>query len=238
MNSLNINDTESSGRKKLFYVVTTIKSLEEAIAAYGAGTDIIELRLDLVEHGKTDEKFFKSFSGFAEKSKKPIITTCRLDKEGGLCREDDQIGLFEKSLHFSDYLDIELRSKNIDVIKGFCKDFNKKLIVSYHDFEKTPSKNQIENIIDKCAVIGDISKVAFMPNDINDVFLLEEITIEYSKKNIPIVSISMGDMGKISRICLPFYGSMFTYAYAGEEKAPGQIYIKDLKNILRILEVA
>jgi len=224
-----------SGKRKMFYIVTTVKSVEEAIIADRAGTDIIELRLDLVGDGKMSEEFINSFSNFAEGSKKPIITTCRLDKEGGFCKEKNQTDLFKKSLYFSDYLDIELRSKNLNKIKDFCDDFNKKLIVSYHDFKKTPQKKQMEDIIDECASIGDISKVAFMPNDISDVFLLEEVTLNYSKKNIPIVSISMGEIGKISRICLPFFGSMFTYAYAGEEKAPGQLSIRDLKIILGIL---
>jgi len=238
MNNFSVADHGFSDRRKMFYIVTTVKNVEEAIVADKEGADILELRLDLVEHGKIDRNFFKSFSDFAEKSKKPIITTCRSDKEGGFCKEEDQVDLFEKALCFSEYLDIELRSKNLDKIKDFCKDFNKKLIVSYHDFENTPKKRRIKDIIDRCARIGDIPKVAFMPKDIYDVFLLEKVTIEYSKKNIPIVSISMGKIGRISRISLPFYGSLFTYTYVGEEKAPGQLSIKDLKSILRNLDVS
>jgi len=230
MNDLYVTYHGSLDRK--FYIVTTVKNIEEAIVADNAGTDIVELRLDLVE--QKNRSFFKSFSDFAERSKKPIIATCRSNKEGGFCKEGDQVDLFEKVLHFSDYLDIELRSKNLDKIKDFCKDFNKKLIVSYHDFKKTPQKRLIKDIIEECASIGDIPKVAFMATDIYDVFLLEELTIEYSKK-IPIVSISMGEIGRISRISLPFYGSIFAYTYVCEAKAPGQISIQDLKSILRIL---
>lgn len=205
-----------------FNIVASVSSIEEVIEAEREGADIIELRIDMVK--RPDELFFKSFSKTVDK---PIIATCRIKAEGGFCEEDEQFDLLESALEFCNYVDIELSSKNLSKVRDICKDLKIKTIVSYHDFEETPPEAEMRRIIKECKDAGEMAKVAFFAKDISDVLLLEKMTME----NSPIISISMGETGKISRITLPFYGSLFTYAFVGEKKAPGQFPLKELKNI-------
>ena len=205
-----------------FNIVASISSIEEVIEAEEEGVDIVELRIDMVK--RPDKEFFISFSKTVDR---PIIATCRIRAEGGFCEEAEQFDLLEPALEFCDYVDIELSSKNLPKVRDVCKDLKIKTIVSYHDFEETPQEAEMRRIIRECKDAGDMAKVAFFAKDISDVLLLEKMTME----NSPIISISMGEVGKISRITLPFYGSLFTYAFVGEKKAPGQFPLKELKNI-------
>ena len=205
-----------------FNIVASISSIEEVIEAEEEGVDIVELRIDMVE--RPDKEFFISFSKTVDR---PIIATCRIRAEGGFCEEDEQFDLLEPALEFCDYVDIELSSKNLPKVRDVCKDLKIKTIVSYHDFEETPPEAEMRRIIRECKDAGEMAKVAFFAKKMSDVLLLEKMTME----NSPIISISMGEVGKISRITLPFYGSLFTYAFVGEKKAPGQFPLKELKNI-------
>ena len=51
----------------------------------------------------------------------------------------------------------------------------------------------------------------------------------------PLVTMSMGKDGVVSRICGECFGSDITFAAVGKTSAPGQIEAEDLKRILEVL---
>ena len=76
-----------------------------------------------------------------------------------------------------------------------------------------------------------------MPQSSADVLTLLEATVEARQiVNRPIVTISMGKLGLISRIAGSTFGSTFTFGSAGTASAPGQLDSVNLKNILDVLE--
>ena len=85
--------------------------------------------------------------------------------------------------------------------------------------------------MEKALELGaDIPKVAYMPHSSEDVLCLLDASLSCRKLlEAPIVSISMGDLGKISRVYAGQFGSDITFASLKGSTAPGQIKIGDLK---------
>ncbi len=127
-------------------------------------------------------------------------------------------------------IDLELFSFKENDIKNLIKlsNFNNiKTIISNHDFSKTPSKKEIISRIKKMIKLKcDISKTAYMPKNRKDVITLLDASSEI--KNFPVIAISMGEIGAITRI----FGSVLTFASAKRSSAPGQIETMKLKYIL------
>lgn len=172
-----------------------------------------------------------------------IIFTFRRRIEGG-----------EKEISIEYYLDLNRQvsqSGNVDIVdievsigenigKSIIKEIQKSnvhVIASNHNFLKTPNKEDMIGIIKKMDEIGaDIFKLAVMPRSNQDVIDLLLITHEmkgYTKK--PIVTMSMGELGIISRISGGLFGSSITFGSSGESSAPGQLPVEELYNILRLL---
>jgi 3-dehydroquinate dehydratase-1 len=76
-----------------------------------------------------------------------------------------------------------------------------------------------------------------MPKSPSDVIALlaatEEMNTKYAKK--PIVTMSMSDMGMVSRISGEKFGSAITFGTVGRASAPGQIPADELRKVLEIL---
>jgi len=195
------------------------------------GIDIIELRIDMFSN--TQPEYVKNISKKVKNSGFSIIATVRSVNEGGSKRltDHERLNLFRTVSDYADIIDIELRSINLhnDLLK-LCKDKGKFLLVSYHDFEKTPSEEEIQRIIDLSS-FGDIIKFAFMVNSTEDVGKIMSLT--HKNRDKRIVSIGMGDLGKITRVAGFFFGSLITYTYIGESVAPGQIEVEELLKELK-----
>ena len=80
---------------------------------------------------------------------------------------------------------------------------------------------------------GDIGKIAVMPKNSSDVEILISAAEEASRQlQIPIVAVSMGELGKKTRINGEDFGSILTFGSLGKASAPGQIPAKELKEKL------
>ncbi len=174
----------------------------------------------------------------------PILFTFRTAKEGG---EKDitlkyYFELYKEvaSINEIDLIDIELFSGD-DFVKDLIeamKIHDIKVILSNHDFEKTPSKDTIiERLVKMQSLGADIPKIAVMPNSKLDVLELLEATAIMTEKyaDRPIITMSMKGEGVISRISGEVFGSAVTFGSVGKASAPGQIDAIDLKNALNLL---
>lgn len=105
-----------------------------------------------------------------------------------------------------------------------------KVILSYHNFTKTPSLKELNAIIDKLFESGaDLAKIACMANSQNDCARVMGLYENHSN----LVAFCMGYMGKLTRLAAPILGAPFTYASAqGKETAPGQIAINEVEMFL------
>ena len=210
--------------------------IETVRSAKLLGADILEIRFDLL--GITSSHDAKKLIyDIKSATNLPCIATNRLQSEGGKWSgtEEDRIALLIDILELVDAVDIEL-SAGEDVRKRVvqsAKDANRTVIVSSHDFNKTPAVDLMRKTLDDCFDAGaDLAKLAVMPKSMQDVLNLLQVTQD---SKAPVCTISMGDLGKHSRIVAPCYGSVLTYGSVGDAVAPGQLRVDELKTALEML---
>jgi len=193
------------------------------------GADILELRIDLLSQNP---------QGVLEELKKlglPVIITNRMKDQGGSWQasEEERIRELLLLLPLADAVDIELCARDRDSVVNKARKAGKTVIISTHDFQKTPDNMVMDGIIRESIEAGaDIAKLAVMPGSLLDVLRLLEVTLHAKG---PVCTIAMGATGKHSRIIAPVYGSVMTYGYVDTPTAPGQLRIDELKKLLKML---
>ena len=115
------------------------------------------------------------------------------------------------------------------------------VIASNHDFDKTPEKDDMIGRLKKMQQMGaDLLKLAVMPHSTRDLLTLLDATEEmnrlYAKR--PVITMSMGGVGVLSRMCGEVFGSALTFGAAGQASAPGQMQVEELHTVLRLLHTA
>lgn len=192
--------------------------------------DLFEVRIDLI--GDTWEKVARSI-------KKPWIATNRTIDEGGRWNGNEarRIERLLQAIELgAEMVDVEYRTKNLKNIVPLVKK-RVKCILSFHDTEKTPSLNELKNIVDGQVKAGaDICKVVTTAREFQDNLTVLELVRTFHAGRI--VSFAMGQIGQASRVLSPLVGADFTYGSIeeGKESAPGQITVKQMIETYRILE--
>lgn len=174
----------------------------------------------------------------------PLLFTFRTAKEGGEKAIDDvayaELNKKVAETEIADLIDVEIFSTE-EVVKDIiacAHKCNVKIIASNHDFQKTPSEDEIIVRLKKMQDLdADILKIAVMPNTSRDVITLlsatEKMVSDYADR--PVVTMSMSGKGVISRIAGEVFGSAITFGAAKKASAPGQIAVEELKNVLNIV---
>jgi 3-dehydroquinate dehydratase-1 len=174
----------------------------------------------------------------------PLIFTCRIEAEGGMQPLSQAIRrcISEAAIQSKaiDIVDIELINDDefIDAIRSAAGSHGVKLILSYHDFTKTPKEDFILDKLKQAQRLGaDIAKVAVMPKGYQDVLTLLGATLKARSQalDIPLITISMAQEGLVSRMAGGLFGSDITFALGQASSAPGQIPIGELRQAMGLL---
>lgn len=248
MNTVKVRNLEiGKGIPKICVPVvgkTVPEILENARKAVLVKPDIVEWRADWYE----DVFSFACIESVLCDLRKilgeiPLLFTFRTQQEGGeqTIRGTEYRELNEKVIgtKLADLIDVEL-SAGEEVVKALIKiahDFQMKVVVSNHDFEKTPSKEEIVERLQNMQKLGaDLPKIAVMPRCKKDVLTLLTATLEMAEEyaDRPIITMSMAKNGVISRLCGEVFGSALTFGAAGKTSAPGQIEVEKLRAALKI----
>ena len=192
--------------------------------------DIVEFRVDYFKEIREED--------IVEMAKYPSIVTIRAHWEGGRYKgsDDRRIELYKIAVENDvKYIDVELREKRNKEIVNFRDDTGSKteVIVSYHNFEETPSYGYLLEVVNKELDIGDVAKFATMVNNKRDILNILRVVQEFEGR---IIGIGMGEKGKLTRILGTYFGSILTFAsMEGKSSAPGQIDVGKLKEIYRLI---
>ncbi|MDD3725901.1 MAG: type I 3-dehydroquinate dehydratase [Candidatus Ratteibacteria bacterium] len=159
------------------------------------------------------------------------IGTIRWQKEhqnrGLSIPEDNRLKIYKDILKYVDYVDVEIRSRIVREVIKEARKTNRKVIVSYHNFSKTPPFKTLEVIHRKGKQLKpDIIKIATRANTPDELFTLLSFTYKYSKSS-PLVVTPMGT-SLVERLVPLSLGSLFTYIAFTTETAPGQISYRDM----------
>lgn len=173
----------------------------------------------------------------------PILFTFRTKTEGGekMISQEKYFELNTKIMEMGniDLIDVEVFSME-EVAGELIEKAQKngiKVVGSNHDFERTPKKEEIVERLCHMQKVGvDIPKIAVMPRSEEDVKVLLDATKEMTSTfaDRPIVTMSMGELGVVSRIEGEKYGSAITFGCMGKASAPGQINVNELEELLKI----
>ncbi|MDO5860481.1 type I 3-dehydroquinate dehydratase [Methanobrevibacter sp.] len=199
--------------------------IEVAHDCIDKGADILEFRIDALKNPDISE-----IRDTINEINFPMIATNRIGTEGGSFKgcEEDRVNILYECADLVDYVDIELQS-NDEYIQRI-HDTGVKTIVSYHDFEKTPDLNEIMYIVEKEQELGDVAKVAFMPQNLEDTLTVLAV-LSHCENTI---AISMGDLGSYTRVMASKFDSPITFAAGRDATAPGQIDIETMKALLNM----
>jgi len=204
--------------------------------------DLIEWRVDFFS-GIGDTKLVIETAGALQAAARgvPILFTRRSATEGGERVALPESGVVELyaavcSARCVDIIDYELSNREEDFrrLRTASREHGIGMIGSYHNFQSTPEAHVlVAKFRDAQAKGADIGKVAVMPKEPKDVLTLLAATFEASRSlDIPLISMSMGPYGSVSRMVGGVFGSALTFAVGKASSAPGQIPVEELRTVL------
>lgn len=224
---------------------TQYEITSQAMTIASLKPDIVEFRADWYDDVRDEENLIEMLRLIRKLIDKiPLLFTFRRIEEGGVQKISarDYASLNRQAVKSGliDMIDIEIMSgeKTVTSLINAAHKNNVVVVVSNHDFEKTPEISvMVERMEEMIEAGADIPKIAAMPNCNKDVLnLLEATDIVHEKHpDIPIITMSMEGRGIVSRIAGEIFGSAVTFGCARKASAPGQIEAGELANAIRIL---
>lgn len=210
-------------------ICVSISNWQQLEPVLDSGADLLELRLDLI---REDPK--RIFSCLKDGMR--TLMTCR----PGVFSESERLQMLKTSMDLgATYVDVELESTDsyLQALIEHARSCQTKVILSYHNFELTPEREELETLMKRCYERGgDLAKIAVQVNGPEDVKRLLNLYNHPGKK----VVLGMGKLGRITRVAGPYLGAEFTFAAPGEgaETAPGQLSYNQLKGIYKAIDAS
>jgi 3-dehydroquinate dehydratase I len=219
--------------------------IEEAEFLKTTDLDVVEWRVDFFDDVEDLEKVKVALNEIRSILHDiPLVFTFRSAKEGGEKEVSTEYYFdLNKAMAASgqiDIVDIELFNdgEEIKSIISAAHDNKVYVIISNHDFDKTPDKEEIISRLRKAQNLGgDLPKIAVMPKSAADVLTLLDATNTMNEQyaDRPIITMSMAGKGLISRLAGEIFGSALTFGAAKKSSAPGQVPVTELRNILSLI---
>ncbi len=222
--------------------------LGEAATVVAKKPDSIEWRVDYFAEIGTTAAVLATARALREAvGELPVIFTRRSTREGGepIPIDDDEVVRLYDAVAASrlvDFIDFEMGNdpEHIRRVRESTRAHSNRLILSYHNFGYTPGFDfLVQRFLEAERLGADVAKVAVMPRDRRDVLTLLAATAEADDKgSIPLISMSMGPLGSVTRMVGGVFGSSLSFAVGDTASAPGQIPIADLAAVYDIIRRA
>ena len=237
------------GRVKTIVPITGTTA-DEAIAqartiGASAQTDVVEFRVDFLDIALDAGKLaLLGPKVVAELKGKPLIVTFRTKAEGGnqAIADGDYAALYETLLkaRFADLIDVEMfRSEAVGRrLVAAAHTAGAFVVMSNHDFSGTPPAAELLVRLRRQQELGaDVLKLAMMPRNPGDVLELLRATWEMSSRYAerPMMTMSMGGTGVVSRFAGEIFGSAMSFGMIGRASAPGQVEVDRLAGVLDLV---
>lgn len=220
-----------------------IEILKKAEEIAGLPVDVVEWRADFYEDVFQMEEVLATLRSLKEiLGEKVILFTFRTSKEGGNLSVEEEayyhlnqeaaasgcVGLVDVEA----FLNEERTEEEIQKLHSA----GSRVIASNHDFEKTPPVGELVRRLHRMEELGaDVAKLAVMPKSRQDVLNLLQATVTADDElSVPVVTMSMGKLGIVSRLSGVLTGSAMTFAAVGETSAPGQIPAEQMMGVLKL----
>ena len=194
-------------------------------------SDYVEVRFDFLEIEKIPETL-----EMIKNDLNKIVCTLRSIKEGGKFSGDEKerIAILKLIAEYNPFLlDVEFNTlKKNSLLAKYLTSTKVNLLVSWHDFNKTPNSEELEKKKKQMSRFSNNVKIVSTAKSTNDSTRMLELYRKKEKMNL--ISFAMGDLGRISRILCLYLGSPFTYVSLKKAIAPGQFSIDEVKKIISL----
>ncbi|RMW38575.1 MAG: type I 3-dehydroquinate dehydratase [Nitrosopumilus sp.] len=194
-------------------------------------SDFVEIRFDFLKIEQIPETL-----ELVKKDLKKSVCTLRPKTEGGQFpgNEKERIAIIKLIAEYNPFLlDVEFNTlkRNSSLVK-YLKSTKTKLLVSWHDFKKTPSSLELKNKMTQMSKFSNFVKIVSTAKSTDDSTRMLELYNKRGKNNL--ISFAMGDFGRISRILCLYLGSPYTYVSLGKPVAPGQFSVDEVNKITNL----
>lgn len=242
MSPITIANVTFGGGRTVICVPLTASDLSglaaeaEAAAALPAG--LYEWRADYF-----DGDWAPALALLRERADRPLLATLRTRPQGGQWEgspeayEEAVMALIGSGVPA--LVDVELacggaRARRL-VERAHARGMG--VVASHHDFAATPSQEEMLALLTRMKALGaDLPKLAVMPRCPEDVLALLSATRQAANALGPVAAMSMGPLGRLSRVGGGVTGSCLSFAAGLRPSAPGQLGARELRTILDALE--
>lgn len=222
-----------------------LSQVQEAVQAKG---DLIELRADMWMKGShlPEEEYIPTIVNLVEQVRfkyadMPMLFTWRTLAEGGdtSLTNENYCNLLQAIVNQNivDAVDVELFAYT-DRIGQIIKEAhhqNIQTVMSYHNFQSTPKLEILHGYAERMISAGaSVIKFALMPTTSDDVLSVLQFTKELTERypQLPRITMSMGQLGQMTRTCGNVFGNCLTFGTLGQASAPGQVDVNILQQLL------
>ena len=193
-----------------------------------AHTERIEWRVDAFENVESPNAIREILNEMKHIIKESILVYTFRSKNQGGCKALSAADIYDihqvaAESDVVDFIDVEyFEAKNPQKEIAMLREMGAYVIASHHDFEQTPDPEVIRMLLEQIRE--------------SVLHLLEETNrFHENYPDHPLITMSMGAKGGISRVAGEFFGSCVTFGAGGQASAPGQLPVKQLEEILHIL---
>ena len=222
--------------------------LSQVQEAVQAKVDLIELRPDMWMKCSniSEDKYIATMVTFVEEvyskvAGMPVLFTWRTIGEGGetpLCG-DNYTNLLQAIVDqgLVQAIDVELfaYTEEIGSIMKQAHHQGMQTVMSYHNFQSTPDMETLHVYAERMVSVGaQVIKFALMPITNDDVLSVLQFTKELTERypQLPRITMSMGQLGQMTRTCGHVFGNCLTFGTLGQASAPGQVEVAVLQQLL------
>ena len=224
---------------------TQQRVLAEAASVMAKKPDLVEWRVDFFEAVGDTAAVLQTAQALREAvGRTPVIFTYRSTEEGGGPDVLDQQRVVElyaavAEARLVDFIDFGLDNDahQIRRVRDATRANDVRLIISYHNMAYTPGVEfLVDRFLEAERLGADVAMVQVMPRDSADVLTLLAATAQADAKvHIPLISMSVGPLGTVTRMIGGLFGSGLSFAVGESASAPGQIPIGDLVTVFDII---
>lgn len=221
--------------------------LEKAAQFSTLQADCVEWRVDHFDDARTPGAVARCLAKLRVALKdKLLLVTFRTKTEGGeqALSHPEYLAFLSLILDTdcADLLDIEFFTAGADLplLVEQAHTAGVPVVCSSHDFAKTPPQAElVERMVQMQQAGADLPKLAVMPQSRTDVLELLAATAEMAEHHpeTPVITMSMGALGAVSRLAGETFGSAMTFANPGQASAPGQVSLNIVNEVLDALHL-
>ena len=191
-------------------------------------SEYAEIRLDFVKPSEIPN-ILQDIGGKISR----CVCTLRPKNEGGKFsgKENERISIIKLISEYNPFLlDVEFNTlKKNQKLRQYLKKSNTDILVSWHDFKKTPSVNSLNSRLKEMKKLSNFVKIVTVAKSISDTSRILSLYNKSSKTKL--IAFAMGEQAKFSRILCIHLGSPYTYVSLGKAVAPGQFSLDDMKSL-------